>query len=126
MARRGPVEDEPNDWRRSVQGKLTDAYSGYPQSHHDELAALAQGKPIALGEVGTAPTPAILKQSLSHKKLSAATRRLAVSRPQYGTEQNAAILFELGKKVRYDFSCSPKNCFRTFQRCCRNKMIFGR
>ncbi len=40
----------------------TDAYSGYPQSHHDELAALAQGKPIALGEVGTAPTPAILKQ----------------------------------------------------------------
>jgi mannan endo-1,4-beta-mannosidase len=26
------------------------------------LAALAKGKPIALGEVGTAPTPAILKQ----------------------------------------------------------------
>jgi hypothetical protein len=64
--------------------------------------------------------------SLSHKKPGATTRRLAVSRPQFGTEQNAAILFELGKKVRYDFSCSPKNCFRTFQHCSRNKMIFGR
>jgi hypothetical protein len=31
-----------------------------PRRH--ELAALAQGKPIALGEAGTAPTPAILKQ----------------------------------------------------------------
>jgi len=40
----------------------TDAYSGFPQSHHDQLAAIAEGRPIALGEVGTAPTPAILKQ----------------------------------------------------------------
>jgi mannan endo-1,4-beta-mannosidase len=40
----------------------TDAYSGFPQSHHDQLVELAQGRPIALGEVGTAPTPEILKK----------------------------------------------------------------
>jgi cellobiose epimerase len=32
----------------------------YRQSHHDELAALAGGKAIALGEVGEVPTPEIL------------------------------------------------------------------
>jgi mannan endo-1,4-beta-mannosidase len=40
----------------------TDAYSGFAQSHHDDLAALAKGRPIALGEVGRAPTPEILKK----------------------------------------------------------------
>lgn len=39
----------------------TDVYGEFLQSHHDELAALAQGKPIALGEVGRVPTPEILK-----------------------------------------------------------------
>jgi mannan endo-1,4-beta-mannosidase len=34
----------------------------YKQSHHDDLAALAKGKPIALGEVGEIPTDEILKQ----------------------------------------------------------------
>ncbi len=33
----------------------------YKQSHHDELLELAQGKPIALGEVGQVPTPETLK-----------------------------------------------------------------
>jgi mannan endo-1,4-beta-mannosidase len=32
----------------------------YKQSHHDDLLELAQGKPIALGEVGEMPTPGIL------------------------------------------------------------------
>ncbi|MEO6997127.1 MAG: hypothetical protein ABI112_03510, partial [Terracoccus sp.] len=31
------------------------------QSHHDELLALADGRPIALGEVGVLPTPEILE-----------------------------------------------------------------
>jgi mannan endo-1,4-beta-mannosidase len=34
----------------------------YKQSHHDDLLALAKGKPIALGEVGQIPSPEILKQ----------------------------------------------------------------
>jgi mannan endo-1,4-beta-mannosidase len=32
----------------------------YRQSHHDQLVALGEGRPIALGEVGEVPTPAIL------------------------------------------------------------------
>ncbi|HXK58997.1 MAG TPA: glycosyl hydrolase [Acidobacteriota bacterium] len=32
----------------------------WKQSHHDDLLKLAQGKPIALGEVGDPPTPEIL------------------------------------------------------------------
>jgi len=34
----------------------------YKQSHHDNLLALAKGKPIALGEVGDIPTQDILDQ----------------------------------------------------------------
>ena len=34
----------------------------YKQSHHDDLAALAKGKPIALGEVGEIPTAEILEK----------------------------------------------------------------
>lgn len=34
----------------------------FKQSHHDDLLALANGKPIALGEVGVLPTPEILEQ----------------------------------------------------------------
>ena len=34
----------------------------YRQSHHDELLELAEGRPIALGEVGELPTPEILEQ----------------------------------------------------------------
>lgn len=33
-----------------------DVYGEYKQSYHDDLAALANGKPIALGEVGRVPT----------------------------------------------------------------------
>jgi len=33
----------------------------YRQSHHDQLVELAQGKPIALGEVGEVPTPDVLE-----------------------------------------------------------------
>ena len=32
----------------------------YRRSHHDQLVELAEGRPIALGEVGILPTPAIL------------------------------------------------------------------
>ena len=39
-----------------------DVYANdYRQSHHDELAELADGRPIALGEVGVLPTPEILE-----------------------------------------------------------------
>ena len=40
----------------------TDVYGEFAPSHYNGLLALAQGKPIALGEVGAAPTPAILRQ----------------------------------------------------------------
>lgn len=41
----------------------TDIYKAdYKQSHHDDLLALAEGKPIALGEVGKLPSPEILEQ----------------------------------------------------------------
>jgi mannan endo-1,4-beta-mannosidase len=47
--------------RERVDVLAADVYHGdYRQSHHNELVALAGGKPIALGEVGTMPTPAIL------------------------------------------------------------------
>ena len=40
-----------------------DVYANdYRQSHHDELVELADGRPIALGEVGVLPTPDILEQ----------------------------------------------------------------
>jgi mannan endo-1,4-beta-mannosidase len=39
-----------------------DVYGPFRQSYHDDLAALAGGKPIALGEVGRVPTPVILKE----------------------------------------------------------------
>jgi cellobiose epimerase len=39
----------------------TDVYHhDYQQSHHDELVALAHGKPVALGEIGEVPSPEIL------------------------------------------------------------------
>jgi len=39
----------------------TDVYHhDYQQSHHDDLVMLAQGKVVALGEVGEVPTPGIL------------------------------------------------------------------
>lgn len=39
-----------------------DVYKGdYKQSHHDDLLALAEGKPIALGEIGVAPDPSIFQ-----------------------------------------------------------------
>jgi mannan endo-1,4-beta-mannosidase len=34
----------------------------YKQSHHDRLVSLAEGKPVALGEVGEIPTVGILEQ----------------------------------------------------------------
>ncbi len=39
-----------------------DIYKGdYKQSHHDELLELAEGKPIAMGEIGVAPDPSIFE-----------------------------------------------------------------
>jgi mannan endo-1,4-beta-mannosidase len=41
----------------------TDVYgNNFLQSHHDDLLKIAAGKPIALGEVGTVPTSAILEK----------------------------------------------------------------
>jgi mannan endo-1,4-beta-mannosidase len=39
-----------------------DIYGEFEQSHYDDMLALAAGKPIALGEVGTLPTPEILRR----------------------------------------------------------------
>ena len=37
-------------------------HNDYKQSHHDDLIELAQGKPVALGEIGQMPTPDILNE----------------------------------------------------------------
>ena len=37
-------------------------HNDYRQSHHDQLLELAQGKPIAFGEVGRMPSPEILEE----------------------------------------------------------------
>ena len=37
-------------------------HNDYKKSHHDELIELAQGKPVALGEVGQMPTPEIINE----------------------------------------------------------------
>lgn len=47
--------------RRFCDILATDIYGEFKQSYHDDLAALAEGMPIALGEVGAVPSPAILK-----------------------------------------------------------------
>jgi mannan endo-1,4-beta-mannosidase len=39
----------------------TDVYGEFKQSYHDDLVALADGRPIALGEIGRVPTTAVLK-----------------------------------------------------------------
>jgi mannan endo-1,4-beta-mannosidase len=63
--------DRPNDeafayeefWpgHEYVDVLAADVYhEDWKQSHHDDLARLARGKPIALGEVGTPPTPETL------------------------------------------------------------------
>jgi mannan endo-1,4-beta-mannosidase len=46
--------------RRFCDILATDVYGEFKQSFHDDLAALGEGIPIALGEVGGVPTPAIL------------------------------------------------------------------
>lgn len=47
---------------RYVDVLAADIYhNDYRNSHHDQLLDLGQGKPIALGEVGRAPTPKILE-----------------------------------------------------------------
>ena len=38
-----------------------DVYGPFKQSYYDDLLTLAAGKPIVLGEVGTAPSPDVLK-----------------------------------------------------------------
>ena len=39
-----------------------DVYGEFQQSYYDNLLTLAQGKPIALGEVGAVPSPSVLTQ----------------------------------------------------------------
>jgi mannan endo-1,4-beta-mannosidase len=62
------INDEAYAYEDFFPGKeyvdvlATDVYrSDYRQSHHDELAALGEGKVIALGEVGEVPSPDILE-----------------------------------------------------------------
>jgi mannan endo-1,4-beta-mannosidase len=42
-----------------------DVYGAFRRRYHDELAGLANGKPIALGEVGRVPTPILLQDQLA-------------------------------------------------------------
>lgn len=47
----------------TVDALATDVYhNDYRDSHHDDLLDLAEGRPIALGEVGHLPTPEILSR----------------------------------------------------------------
>ncbi len=47
----------------TVDVLASDVYrNDYRASHHDDLVSLADGRPIALGEVGELPTPAILSR----------------------------------------------------------------
>ncbi len=39
----------------------TDVYGPFKNNYHDDLVELANGKPIALGEVGVVPAPAVFK-----------------------------------------------------------------
>jgi mannan endo-1,4-beta-mannosidase len=48
--------------RRYCDILATDVYGEFKQSYHDDLAVLANGIPIALGEVGRVPTADVLKQ----------------------------------------------------------------
>jgi mannan endo-1,4-beta-mannosidase len=47
--------------RKYVDVLSVDIYGPFKQSYYDDLLTLAAGKPIALGEVGMAPSPDILK-----------------------------------------------------------------
>jgi mannan endo-1,4-beta-mannosidase len=62
-------DDEAYDYHLFYPGHdyvdvlAADIYKGdYKQSHHDDLLALGEGKPIALGEVGELPSPEIFEQ----------------------------------------------------------------
>jgi hypothetical protein len=48
--------------RRYCDVLAADAYGEFKQEFYDDLAALGEGKPIDLGEVGGVSTPAILKE----------------------------------------------------------------
>lgn len=48
--------------RRYCDILATDVYGEFKRSYHDDLAGLGEGIPIALGEVGGVPTPAVLKE----------------------------------------------------------------
>jgi mannan endo-1,4-beta-mannosidase len=50
--------------RRFCDILAADVYGEFKQSYHDDLAALGNGIPIALGEVGGVPTPAVLKSQM--------------------------------------------------------------
>jgi mannan endo-1,4-beta-mannosidase len=46
-----------------VDALAIDVYNNdFQQRHHDEIVQLADGRPVALGEVGVAPTPEILRE----------------------------------------------------------------
>jgi mannan endo-1,4-beta-mannosidase len=62
-------DDEAYDYHLFYPGHeyvdvlAADVYKNdFKQSHHDDLLTLAEGRPIALGEVGVLPTPKILEQ----------------------------------------------------------------
>ncbi len=63
------VKDNVPDYRLFYPGHkyvdilATDVYSGrYTKKDYDQLVTLADGRPIALGEIGKLPTPEILKK----------------------------------------------------------------
>jgi mannan endo-1,4-beta-mannosidase len=58
-----------------------DVYGEFKQSFYDQLLAIAGGKPVALGEVGGLPSPAILKQQPRYAWFMAWSELIEMSNP---------------------------------------------
>lgn len=68
--------------RRYCDILATDVYGEFKQSYDDDLAALGDGIPIALGEVGAVPTPAILKSQTKWAWFMVWADLLRLSKPE--------------------------------------------
>jgi mannan endo-1,4-beta-mannosidase len=68
--------------RRYCDILATDVYGEFKQSYHDDLAALGEGLPIALGEVGGVPTPAVLRNQMKWTWFMVWADLLGVSKPE--------------------------------------------
>lgn len=58
-----------------------DVYGEFKQSYYDDLLALAVGKPVALGEVGGLPSPAVLKEQTKYAWFMAWSEFIEMANP---------------------------------------------